>query len=162
MMRPAGAVSHGAEGAGRHTGRHSPRWLAALPGVPERRLRREVFRPSVERLHLTPPKDNPLEFAQQFVDADRENLRMDNRLKEKTNDHGLINLIYAVDQGLLNAIGGAKSVGVELQPAAAAAIFSRFNFMPFEDGAAKPPRFLGRVSSRWSIDNPPAFGAPAT
>jgi hypothetical protein len=35
---------------------------------------------------LTPPKDNSLEFAQQFVDADKENLRMDNRLKEKTND----------------------------------------------------------------------------
>ena len=68
---------------------------------------------------------------------DMKQVRIDNRLIQKTVEHGLINLAYAVDPGLLNAISGARTLGVGLQPTTEAAVFNGFNAMPFAGGAAK-------------------------
>ncbi len=68
---------------------------------------------------------------------DKKEVRIDNLLWKKANDHGHINLFYAVNSALLNEIAGAKKVGVGLQKGVGGAVFSGFSNMPFEGGAAK-------------------------
>ncbi len=64
-------------------------------------------------------------------------VRIDNRLVQKENHNGMINLVYRLDPSLLAAIAQAKRVGVGLQVTTETAIFNGFDDMPFEGGAVK-------------------------
>jgi hypothetical protein len=82
-----------------------------------------------------------------FVDARQ--LRIDDRLLDKSVKNGWINLVYRVDKVLLAAIVGANSaIGVGLSPTPGAAGFNGFAHMPFEGGAAKLPGFLQVCGNR--------------
>jgi hypothetical protein len=87
--------------------------------------------------------DEVMTWPVNWLFLDHERVRMDRQLKSKTmNKRGQINLLYYLNSDLLAAIAKAKSVGVGLQPTTGAAVFSGFDFMPFEGGAAKLPGFL--------------------
>jgi hypothetical protein len=86
--------------------------------------------------------DEVMTWQVNWLFLDGKQVRIDNLLLEKTNDRGFINLVYSVNPALLNAIAGAKTVGVGLQQNAGGAVFNGFSAMPFEVGAAKLPGFL--------------------
>jgi hypothetical protein len=76
-----------------------------------------------------------------FYDGDK--MQIEKKLVEKSTKNGWINLRYLADPELVRTIAGTKSkIGVGLSPAPEAAIFSGFDMMPFEGGAAKLPGFL--------------------
>jgi hypothetical protein len=76
-----------------------------------------------------------------FVDGNQ--TQIDDWLQEKAVVNGWINLRYRLDNALLSAVVGARSViGVGLSATPKAAVFSGFANMPFEAAAAKLPRFL--------------------
>ena len=83
--------------------------------------------------------DETMRFAVSLLFLDRKPIRVD---YEKEIVNGMMNLTYTLNDTLLNSISKAKTVGAGLQPTPEGAIFSGFNSMPFEGGAAKLPGFL--------------------
>jgi hypothetical protein len=87
--------------------------------------------------------DDALNFNAETLVVDGRNISLAGHRVSKTVDPGhLINLFYAVDQAMLNALGRANTVGIMLQPTTEAAFFWGFIDLPFEEGRKKLPGYL--------------------
>ena len=75
--------------------------------------------------------DDALNFNAETLVVDERNISLAGHRVSKTVDPGhWINLFYAVDQAMLNALGRANTVGIMLQPTTEAAFFWGFIGMP--------------------------------
>ena len=91
--------------------------------------------------------EDALNFNAETLMVDATKISLAGRRERKQIVNGKINLSFAVDATILNAIGNGKTVGILLQPTTEAATYLGFQSMPFDEGRAKLPGFL-RVCKR--------------
>jgi hypothetical protein len=86
--------------------------------------------------------EDAMNFNAETLMVDSTKISLAGRRESKKIVNGKMNLSYAVDAAILNAISKARTVGIWLQPTPEAATHLGFENMPFDEGRAKLPGFL--------------------